>query len=96
MKDNVHRIIINSPQDNQNNYIISRELVERFNDYINNYDRSQHDLSANNLNFQTLNTYSDLTTFSTNYINIYILAYNDNKQLVGNPIQQGTSIPQSL
>ncbi len=97
IRDNIHLQIINAPQDGGGNYLINEQLVGRLNDYIFNYELDQHSQdNAASQNFNTLNTYSDLTTFSTNYINIYILAYNDNKQLVGNPIQQGTSIPQSL
>jgi len=34
---------------------------------------------------ETLNNYSDLTTFNIGTINIYLLGYNNVKQLVGNP-----------
>ena len=34
----------------------------------------------------TLNSYSDLTTFELSAINIYVLAYDDNKNLLGNPM----------
>ena len=34
---------------------------------------------------ETLNNYSDLTTFNIGTINIYVLGYNNVKQLVGNP-----------
>ncbi len=43
-----------------------------------------------------LQNYSDLTTFNISSIDIYILAYDDSKELVGNPEQQDQSIPLTL
>ena len=60
-------------------------------------------IQASNGNIQaldSLNLYSDLSTFNLSSISIYVLAYNNRKQLVGNPnalnLGKTDNIPQTL
>ncbi len=60
-------------------------------------------IQASNGNIQaldSLNLYADLSTFNLSSISIYVLAYNNRKQLVGNPnalsLGKTDNIPQTL
>ena len=55
---------------------------------------------SNMANLDTLNLYSDLSTFNLSSISVYVLAYNNKKQLVGNPnalnLGKTDNLPQTL
>ena len=71
-------------------YVVTTQLLEDFSRSIENNSDQIGDVIRN------INGYSDLTTFDLSSINIYILAYDNLKQLVGNPIEQDISIPVTL
>tara|TARA_R100001463_G_scaffold6215_1_gene20492 strand:+ start:3911 stop:6181 length:2271 start_codon:yes stop_codon:yes gene_type:complete len=78
------------PNQNGNGYIVT---TEELNDFARLLDTSPDEIEEV---IRNIGGYSDLTTFDLSSVNIYILAYNNLKELVGNPIEQDTSIPVTI
>ncbi len=88
---------INALSNILNQGIPAEQIVEDLPNFIAAINNA---LTSTNTSLETLQTYTDFSSFNLSSINLYLLAYNNRKELVGNPhavsLQRTDNLPVTL